>query len=78
MFIIYKQGCPWSKAALKEIKKRNIGYLKITVTDHGSNNTSYDSFKKLIKHNTFPLVYASNGKKIGGYEKLIEYFSKEK
>lgn len=80
MFIIYKQGCPWSKAALKEIKKRKIGYIKIVVSDHshGEADMSYRAFKKLIKSETFPLVYSSNGKKIGGYEKLMEHFSKSK
>ena len=80
MFIIYKKGCPWSKAALKEIKKRKISYVKIVVSEHpkGGAEVSYRAFKKLIKSQTFPLVYSSKGKRIGGYEKLMEYFSKMK
>ena len=80
MLIVYKQGCPWSKKALKEIKKRKIPYMKMVVTSHNGGEwcKSYTCVKKLIKHNTFPVIYSTQGRKIGGYDSLMKYFDKHK
>ena len=80
MLIVYKQHCPYSKKALREIKKRKIKYVKMVVSDHsgGEATGSYDKIKKLVRHPTFPVIYSKRGRKIGGYSELMEYFSKLK
>ena len=77
MLIIYKKGCYYSQLALKELQKRKIKYVKMVVSDHsgGTAKSSYTKVKKLIKHDTFPVIYAANGKKIGGYDKLVLYLN---
>tara|TARA_Y100000389_G_scaffold94059_1_gene90702 strand:+ start:731 stop:976 length:246 start_codon:yes stop_codon:yes gene_type:complete len=79
MLIVYKQGCPYSRMALKEIKKRKIKFIKMTITENKelkNRNEMYNKIKKMTGHKTFPVIYKNNGKKIGGYSELMKYLSK--
>ena len=75
--LIIRKDCMWSKKAKQLLKKRKVPFVEIYVSLHNDaskDSWGYKSIKSKYKHQTFPMCYDVNGKLIGGYDKMKEYF----
>tara|TARA_Y100000389_G_C17369492_1_gene468201 strand:+ start:700 stop:960 length:261 start_codon:yes stop_codon:yes gene_type:complete len=74
--LVIKQGCPWCKKARTLMTKHNIPFIEVKVSLHHGADTStwgYDFVKKRFKSDTFPIIYDTAGRKVGGYTELKEH-----
>ena len=74
--LVTKKGCPWSKKAKSLLKKQNIEFVEIQVHQNNTHSETwgYQHIKKSFKSQTFPVIYNTQGKKIGGYSDLKNKF----
>lgn len=76
LYVVSKQGCPFSKAAENLLNEQNIKQVKIKSVDE-SNKNKY----KNDQINTFPQIYLRNNNNkllIGGYNELTSTIDKLK
>lgn len=81
MLLIVKRGCPCSEKAQKALQSKNIPFALVQVSDSQLRNAGVDPYsnpsygraKKLLKVNTFPVLYNNAGKKIIGSDTIVEY-----
>ena len=74
--VISKKRCPWSKKAKALLKRNNIAFVCIELSKSGKVSDSvwgYQSMKKKFNIQTFPLIFNTEGKRIGGYTDLKEH-----
>lgn len=70
MFTIHsKPGCPWCEKAKKAITEEGYSFREITYT-----NTDEINAFKAQGYKTFPQIYDPDGRYIGGFDNLKEYF----
>lgn len=71
--IVTKNKCMWSKKAKSLLRKSKIQFVEIRVDQNGLSKETwgYKKTKSCFKTDTFPIIYDTNGKKIGGYSELV-------
>ena len=73
--IVYtKNGCPYCLYAKRELRKRNLRFKEIDLTD----NAKRQEFYRKWSHegvSTMPQIFI-DGKRIGGYDELMAYFKR--
>lgn len=76
--LVTKHNCPWSNRARLLLKKQKQDFveIKISQNNQSKNTYGYMKLKKCFRHESFPIIFDKNGKKIGGYEALKSYYTR--
>ena len=74
--VLSKPTCPYSQAAIKFFKDRNIkvNLYQVDTNDQENDFSDQDFKRKYGKKATYPRIYKKN-KFIGGYNDLEKYFN---